>query len=207
MKNVHLIPTDNPSRCCTITITDEKGKPLTYWGGLKEPKQETTMKEKLELKHLSAYLAYGLKGAAYSIDGYYEPIELGELMRIETGITRSGDTGEVWLVLDDIEVPIIEFKPILRPLSDLTKEIEVNGERFYPLEKLTKIFGGRPISFDGNCFYTKIQKSVVREKEDLVPLHFSQLDAFNKLFEWHFDVFGLIENNLAIDINTLNKQQ
>jgi|688.fasta_scaffold780922_2 hypothetical protein len=94
-------------------------------------------------------------------------------------------------------------KLIFRPLSDLTKEIEVNGERFYPLEKLTEIFGGRPISFDGNCFYTKIQESVVRKKEDAVPLHFSQLDAFNKLFEWHFDVFGLIENGLAIDINTL----
>ena len=25
-----------------------------------------------------------------------------------------------------------------------------------------------------------------------------------KLFEWHFDVFGLIEAGLAIDINTLN---
>jgi uncharacterized protein YprB with RNaseH-like and TPR domain len=86
-----------------------------------------------------------------------------------------------------------DFVPYLRPLSYLTKEIEVNGERFYPLEKLTEIFGGRPISFDGNCFYTKIQKSVVRKKEDLVPLHFSQLDAFNKLFEWHFDVYGLIE--------------
>ena len=26
-----------------------------------------------------------------------------------------------------------------------------------------------------------------------------------QLFEWHFDVFGLIEKGIAIDINTLNK--
>lgn len=30
-----------------------------------------------------------------------------------------------------------------------------------------------------------------------------QLDLFNKLFEWHFDVFGLIEKGLAIDLNNL----
>jgi hypothetical protein len=40
--------TVNGSSGCTITVTDEKGKPLTYWGGLKEPKQETTMKETIE---------------------------------------------------------------------------------------------------------------------------------------------------------------
>ena len=28
--------------------TDEKGNPLTYWGGLEEPKQETTLKEVAE---------------------------------------------------------------------------------------------------------------------------------------------------------------
>jgi hypothetical protein len=27
-----------------------------------------------------------------------------------------------------------------------------------------------------------------------------------KLFEWHFDVFGLISKGLAIDINTLKNQ-
>jgi hypothetical protein len=27
--------------------------------------------------------------------------------------------------------------------------------------------------------------------------------VFKNLFEWHFDVFGLIEQGLAIDINTL----
>jgi hypothetical protein len=151
------------------------------------------MKEKLELKHLSAYLAYGLKGAAYSIDGYYEPIELGELMRIETGITRSGDTGEVWLVLDDIEVPIIEFKPILYPLKYLTKEIEVNGEKFVPLE-----------FFD--CEDTKRWLIILSETKDREwALSYLGFFIVQKLLQLHFDIFGLIEKGLAIDINTLKK--
>jgi hypothetical protein len=148
------------------------------------------MKEKLELKHLAPYLPYDLRLERISYKH--------ERFKTLTGYDLCPD-GEI----DNIKL-------ILRPLSDLTKEIEVNGEKFVPIERLTKIFGGRPISFDGNCFYTKIQESVVRKKEDLVPLHFSQLDAFNKLFEWHFDIFGLIEKGLAIsyiDINTLNKQQ
>jgi hypothetical protein len=33
--------TVNGNSGCTITVTDEKGNPLTYWGGLEEPKQET----------------------------------------------------------------------------------------------------------------------------------------------------------------------
>ncbi len=40
--------TVNGSSGCIIKITDEKGNPLTYWGGLKEPKQETTMRETIE---------------------------------------------------------------------------------------------------------------------------------------------------------------
>jgi hypothetical protein len=143
---------------------------------------------KLQIKHLAPYLPYnlGIKRKDYKHENIF-------LLGIEFNdvVHKLGKT------------PIAFIKPILRPLSDLNKEIEVNGEKFVPLERLTKIFGGRPISFDGNCFYTKIQKSVVRKKEDVVPLHFSQLEAINKLFEWHFDVFGLIESGLAININTL----
>jgi hypothetical protein len=92
------------------------------------------------------------------------------------------------------------IKPILYSLDYLTKQITYNGETFIPLEKLTQIFGGRPIKFDGNCFYIAIQKSSVRRKEDVVPLHFSQLDAFNKMFEWKIDMFNLIDSGLAIAV-------
>jgi hypothetical protein len=35
MKNIHVLPQEEPKQ------TDEKGRPMTYWGGLEEPKKET----------------------------------------------------------------------------------------------------------------------------------------------------------------------
>ena len=131
------------------------------------------------------------------------PIGVGTILLDQNCYRIEYDNGNYENLIKSLSFWKDNFKLCLNTISDLTQEIEVNGEKFYPLEKLTEIFGGRPISFDGNCFYTTINKSVVRKKEDVVPLHFSQLDAFNKLFEWHFDVFGLIEKNLAININNL----
>lgn len=65
---------------------------------------------KLELKHLAAYLPYELKM-------YYETL-LGVKRH---WILRCGTISEAI---------VYQNKPILRPLSDLTKEIEVNGEKF-----------------------------------------------------------------------------
>jgi hypothetical protein len=67
------------------------------------------------------------------------------------------------------------FKPILRPLSDLINS-NVKDEH------------GEPIDYE--------YKS----------LSLIQLNAYYKielLFKNHFDVFGLIEKGLAIDVNTL----
>ena len=56
----------------------------------------------------------------------------------------------------------------------------------------------------------EIRKSYGFSKSDLVWLQgngckITLYDGIcEKLFEWHFDVFGLIEKWLAIDINTLN---
>ena len=77
---------------------------------------------------------------------------------------------------------------ILRPLSDLTKEIEHKGERFVPIEKLRDM-----------GFYIG---------EDWIIENFSNItnSAFEfvlKLIEWHFDIAGLIEKGEAIDVNTL----
>lgn len=164
---------------------------------------------KLELKHLSPYLPYGLKvtnrngktarinGINWELDGHSRsPVSL-----MFEGLPKSFGHEN----LDNL-------KPLLRPLSDLTKEIDMNGERFVPMNRLTEIFGGRDIKFDGKCFYVTRETASFEEhktvnKQDVIPTHFSQYDAFQKLFEWHFDVFGLIENGLAIDINTINEER
>lgn len=75
--------------------------------------------------------------------------------------------------------------PLVRPLSDLTKEIEHNGERFVPVDKLDEING---FTFFGSIknFYT------VYEKGEYVPYWVAQ-----KLYEWHFDFYLLLEKGLA----------
>ena len=79
------------------------------------------------------------------------------------------------------------IKPILHPLSDLTKEIEVNGEKFVPFKILHDSTGN---SWE-KPFIDSVENKYCTAKQWL------------KCIEWHFDVFGLIEKGLAIDINTL----
>jgi hypothetical protein len=129
---------------------------------------------KLELKHLAGYLPYGLKCTD------------GELIGIRNHI---GWMGEFKFEYGSKHIPVQSIKPILRPLSDLTKEIEVNGEKFVPVEKL-----GFPNT-------KKVEDSFLHVIGSLhVP--YSEMQ---KLIEWHFDIHNLINNNLAIDINTLTK--
>ncbi len=138
----------------------------------------------LELKHLAPYLPYGLK-LQYVVR---EKVE-------KTGIMKSiihdkNETHPTKVSIDGSDAEHIwMFKPILRPLSDLNKEL---FERF------------------PNGFFGFIPKSLLSENLQM------QLDIFNlpnivdlkvtdyqKLLGWHFDIFGLIEQGLAVDINTL----
>ncbi len=81
-------------------------------------------------------------------------------------------------------------KLILHPISDLTKEIEHKGEKFNPFDELCKFSD-----------YTEWLMSI---EDDLYEMSTPQRWAYElveKLFEWHFDVFGLIDEGLAIDTN------
>ena len=82
--------------------------------------------------------------------------------------------------------------PILRPLSDLVKEIEVNGEKFVPTDY-----------FEDKYYTLDLHKQCERIIEDENWINQSDYMLIDYLFEWHFDVFGLIDAGLAIDINTL----
>jgi hypothetical protein len=136
----------------------------------------------LELKHLAPYLPYGLKmintkpgRQAYNI------ITKTTLKKIE--IMDFENCYFLWF---------LNRKPILRPLSDLTKEIEINGEKFVPI----------------NQFYREernlLEKELSVTNGNLI-CEFLSYKIMIKLFEWHFDVFGLIPTGLAIDINTIPK--
>jgi hypothetical protein len=86
---------------------------------------------KLEIKHLSAYLPYGLKlyAGEYFVENNLDVIL--DRLDVTTKAIDASNLDGVWF--------IDEVKPLLRPLSQLTQEIEVNGEKFVPIVELLKI--------------------------------------------------------------------
>ena len=141
--------------------------------------------EQLEFKHVAPYLPYGLKGVSKADNYGIENV---------IGYQFFGDKCEVITNIDNLY--IVEFMPILRNISDLTKEIEHNGERFVPVERIKCLYeieyrNNNPISMYVDGSWTS---KITELPYDLVQL----------LLEWHFNVFNLPEH-LFIDINTLNK--
>jgi len=154
------------------------------------------MKHKLELKHLAPYLPYGLKFYIEDLRSHVKPFSW--TLGVETNL------GEV---LEN------QNKPILRPLSDLTKG---ELEEFYNSDKIEK--GTLEIlkKKSANWYETiwdirfKHNEGIGIEKDGLCYTSFGigfHAKYTQEQWEWfyskHLDVFGLIEKGLAIDINTL----
>jgi len=187
--------------------------------------------EKLELKHLAPYLPYGLKfknlhGDIVELTGLSNGNSA--VINILTGFKQDGHytwgyieqckpilrpmTDLINQVLDDRKIPIIELSKIgcmeyFQGLINLDidrvtlKTIE-NDDLSLQIKSLRL---GSTVDFryiiSDSCFsITAYGGGSIAEG---VVLH--QLQLFEKLFEWHFDVFGLIEKGLAIDINTLKQ--
>lgn len=129
--------------------------------------------EKLELKHLAPYLPYGVKAktkrSEFIVVGAHDYTIFGD-----------NENGEMEEYYEDV-------KPILRPLSDLTKEIEHSGERFVSFEWISE-----------NLDYDEYSIDYYLNHTERLPYEIVQ-----KLFEWHFDLFGLIEKGLAVSYNDL----
>jgi hypothetical protein len=176
---------------------------------------------KLELKHLAPYLPYGLKvRVSY---GSQHTKRLNELCGLSVEYCNCTKSNYPYTQ----DVPYKDIKPLLRPLLDLTKEIEVNGERFVPLFKLCLDFCHRMpcnAEYGVSTFLMKADNDggtswwfVYHHNEmtfelsdcdrDMTTHTIPQYKIFEKLFEWHFDVFSLIPENLAIDLNTINTNQ
>lgn len=137
----------------------------------------------LELKHIAPYLPYGLRGLSSRGTIFY--LGTGSNM-LGKGVETRGI--EIWLGGD--------IRPILRPLSDLTKEIEDIGGKFILMNYIQKVHGRRVIY--QKIKFWDLQKLLLNGIYDEVPYW-----ALEYLFSHHFDVFGLIDNGLAIDINTI----
>jgi len=105
----------------------------------------------------------------------------------------------------------VDIKPILRPISDLKKEINIDGVNdcigFTPIEKLAKLnnyTNSEDFKFDGQNFtYTNMKyfdDDYLNSGTQVCP---ESIDMIQLLYKWHFDIHGLIEKGEAIDINTL----
>jgi hypothetical protein len=145
---------------------------------------------KLELKHLAPYLPYQLNCMAQGED--------------KQSFEFQGVSDVTWIDLHEIgrtvceQYDIEDVFPILRPLSDLTKEIEVDGKKFIPIMVLE--LDSHTLSVNKYSNHLEIRGVESNEWSYAIDVY---TEIMCKLFEWHFDVFGLIEKGLAIDINTL----
>lgn len=158
---------------------------------------------KLDLKHLAPYLPYALriqvwherKNEPLIVVGF-SPVMITEMFIDKRLMESNYNKG-------------IAFKPILRPFSDLTKEIEHNAERFVPIERLFEL--AYP-SHKFENYYTKkvpnwVSCSHVNTAAEFYYYHndFAEnsYETVQQLISWHFDVFRLIDKGLAIDVNSL----
>ena len=150
---------------------------------------------KVELKHLAGYLPYGLKAVKlYRPHGQENKVK-ESIIEIK-GLFIDSDSLRFVANMGYDNYCDSSFKPILRPLSDLTEEIEHNGESFIPIDWLE------------DKYYTlSLHKECERLLEEYGHLWFNQMSHLLviHLYEWHFDVHNLIPNGLAININDLNK--
>jgi hypothetical protein len=127
---------------------------------------------KQELSKLSPYLPYKL--ICQYRDAEDMRYELVTSNIIETkGHREYGRIGIEVLLNDN------NFKPILRPLETITDEFEVNGEMINIFDKVSFTF------LDFQMY-----------EDDLIT-NISYKDI-NILLSYHFDLFDLIINNLAI---------
>ena len=171
----------------------------------------------LELKHLVGYLPYKLKVA--SGDWYDEDCKLDRISTMvmsydnytPNNISINQLCGNIDGKFKIDGVIRRKAKPILRPLSDLTKEIDgvvhlVELAKIHMTSsKWTLRSGKAALEHD---FFTFVYDDGFRAEfvYDICDVN-NQLSLYGYLFQHHFDVYELIEKGLAIDINKIENEQ
>jgi len=167
----------------------------------KNTKPKENNKMQLELKHLAPYVQYGLKMTVVDKSFYgYDVMTLCD----KGGLSNISISS----VIDEPQ----DFKPMLRPLYDLTKEIEHNGEKFVPGLKLVdpeNTEWDKMVCEEYNAFpkipdhkkWIQVTHKELGQVISINPYNIEHLpySIFKVLFEWHFDVFGLIDAGIATE--------
>lgn len=173
-----------------------------------------TKQEKIEI--FANYLPYGVKAEMIDYKTDYVGRKYDEII----GIHEWSKNKDWCLLTDGGSKPSLDrVKLILHPLSDLTNPIKVDGyndgKEFVPYCMIEDLGLAKTVSlsfasvvFSFNLYYgISISERLSCIKYDLEE----EIDKINKLphsiikllYKWHFDIHGLIEQCLAIDINTL----
>jgi hypothetical protein len=190
--------------------------------------------KKLELIHLTTYFPYNLRLANYN------NTHTGELKAINTSfdITISYNPKSDGENLRDNNLYYkdeLQFKPILRPLSDLIKQIEIDGKKIIPIVELAKLeYPNYKKLMLLNKSETDYNYSIQFKTDNDMTIKMCvgsynkngiqtilNIDCYgsdgkaSKMFsrsfirdvviKWHFDIYCLIDHKLAVDINTFTK--
>ena len=134
---------------------------------------------KLEIKDLVSYLPYGLNIKDVKHGSVFEALHFITTPHQDFSLFK----GNLDQLINDKYL-----KPVLFPLSSLTKEITVNGETFVPYDKIKEIYPNTPQFTDYIKGWMKYY-GIMNSKCEYV--------CILKLFEWKIDVFQLIDKNLA----------
>lgn len=180
---------------------------------------------RLIMQHLAPYLCHELRVKRFWNETQAEMLDTMQTLCYDDDCITFANTPDFYLDNDNES----DFKPILRPMSDLVKEIEQHGRKFIPIIELHDVkfntcltsndcLGSTSHDSYGKVYACETSISKIEYAEHFQEFkcsamgldgdeHFAGVNyqLFQKLFEWHFDVFGLINTGLAIDINTIKE--
>ncbi|TDQ27677.1 hypothetical protein [Tenacibaculum caenipelagi] len=138
---------------------------------------------KLESKHITPYLEHQVK--CVITDEITKIIDTIDSLHVNPDVLLTTTQGYDFYLDADCNDCALELA--LRPLSYLKK-------RFLTEHGWIDLY---------ETFNENERSQILRN--DFNPLTMLSYTSIQRVFEWHFDVFGLIEKGLAVDINTLNK--
>lgn len=179
----------------------------------------------LEQKDIASYIPYGLKVQDRDLDIWLLS-QLGNVdpcMDGDVGLCCDGGDCQQYDYLSDI-------KPILRPMSDLVKEITHRGQTFVPMVEIAKLLGysglvrcknGGHVAYGFGMTYLDDSPGYLIDwnsasgsfsiwydddfaSSPMADMLFN-MDALDMLSQWMFDYRGLISVDLALDVNTFVK--
>lgn len=91
-------------------------------------------------------------------------------------------------LLNKNDVLIEPHKLLLRPLYQLTNEIEVNGEKFVPIDRI------RELGLGHVDYISNEREYWIKTKTHTGWLNSIPYVIIQKLLSWHFNVFNLHDN-------------